>query len=693
MRRPNLSFPWGSAPELPLRLLSVAVLVGVVGGLAGVGYDHLFEFLATLLHGDHERLVDSLVALPWYAKLLIPAAGGALIAPIVWSWVPEARGTGTPETMRAVAVNQGRIKGRVAVAKTIASSITISTGGSVGREGPIIQIGAALGSKFGQWLRMSNEQIVSLVGCGAAAGIAAVFNAPIAASFFALEVILGNFAAHSFAPIVLSSVTATAVSRAFLGNEPAFVVPAYSLHSAAEIPLYGVLGVLAGILGAIFTISLYKGGYDGFDRLKVHNLAKPVIGGLIVGCCLLITPRIWGTGFETISDMLVMDVTWTLLLVLVPLKLFATCVTVGSGGSGGIFSPSLFLGAALGGLFGIAANQLFPGIAANPGAYALVGMGAVLAGATHAPITSILMLFEITGDYQIILPLMIACTLATTLAGAIERDSIYTMKLTRWGISPRMRREEAIMERFTVRDVMRSGGRAIDPAMPLNELITEFMASRVNDRYVVSAEGKYLGYVSLYDIKDIMHEEGLSDLVVAGDAAHRDVPVATTTMTLSACMDLMLRYSVERLPVIDPATEIFLGTINEHDIISVYNREILKKDFLGTLRYEEEAEDQKDRRRFIHLPFGYVVETVAVPGHLQGRTLAEANLRHRYALTVVSIQDPETPERDEIPNPERPLKWGTYLVVIGTRESIDRFSKSTGEEPGAGPGTGIVAGA
>lgn len=660
------------ANDLPLKLLAVSILVGALAGLAGVLYHHLTDLLQAWALGSTLEPVAALGQITWWWKLALPAVGGLLVAPIVYRWVPETRGTGTPEVMKAVVADQGRIRGRVAPSKLIASSLTVASGGSVGREGPIIHIGAALGSKASQLLGWSSASAINLCAAGAAAGIAAMFNAPIAGAFFALEVIVKNFAASSFAPIVLASVTATAVSRAFLGDFPAFTVSTYSLVSGWEMILYLGLGIVAALVGVLFSVTL-DASLSFFNRWAVPDLLKPVIGGLGVGACLFLAPAVYGTGFDTISDILAGGVDPLLLLVLLPVKLLATAFTTGSGGSGGVFSPTLFLGAIVGALFGVAANFILPGSSGPIGAYALVGMGAMLAGVTHAPIASILMLFEITGDYEIILPLMVACVTGSILARGILPKSFYEFKLERLGVRTDIGREESLMRSFRVEDVMRPGGRTVQPNKRLPKLITEFLASRVNERYVVSEEGHYEGFISLHDIKEILGEEGLEDLVVAEDIAHRDVPEVSPHLSLSDCMQRFVESGIDRLPVVSEATGHFLGTISEHDVIGLYNREILRKDFLGTIDFQD---DSQERQSLIQLPSDYTVSAVGIPEWLVGKTLAEAQLRARFHLTVVSIQDPDTPGRDEVPNPERPLQAGVHLVLVGLATDIEAFEHS-----------------
>ena len=414
-------------------LILLSVLVGLATAFGAIGFVKLIEFFNDLFFGLTDQILSSAVGFAswggyrWWLPL-IPALGGLLVGPIVYRYASEAKGHGVPEVMDAVARLGGIIRPRVAAAKTIASAICIGSGGSAGREGPIVQIGSAFGSMVGQLFRMSGSRVKILVGCGAAAGISAVFNAPIAGVIFSLEIILGDFAIKTFAPVILASVVSSVVTRTFLGNHPAFEVPSYSLVSAWEIPMYVVMGIGLGALAVLFTRSL-DAMEDFFNNLKIANWTKPALGGLLLGGLAIFYPQVLADGYQTIRLTLYGDMGIWLLVVLIFMKLIATSLTLGSGNSGGIFAPSLFMGAVAGGSFGIMIHKLFPTVTATPGAYALVGMAGLVAGATHAPITALLIIFEMTSDYRIILPLMVTVVFSALVAGRLFPQSVYTIKL------------------------------------------------------------------------------------------------------------------------------------------------------------------------------------------------------------------------------------------------------------------------
>jgi CIC family chloride channel protein len=555
----------------------LAVIVGLAGGFGAVGFRHLINFFQVLAYGSDENLLDLAQSIPWYMKIWVPAAGGLVVGPLVYFFAREAKGHGVPEVMEAVALKSGIIRKRIVFVKSLASAICIGTGGSVGREGPIVQIGSAIGSVIGQVLKISGDRIRTLVGCGAAAGIAATFNAPIAGSMFALEVVLGDFGLATFSPIVISSVMATAVSRHFLGDHPAFIVPAYQLISAWEFPLYVTLGLFSALVATAFTSVLYR-IEDVFDGLRFPEYLKAVLGGVILGVMGLYFPHILGVGYGAIDLSLVQKLSWWLMLVLVLFKITATSVTIGSGGSGGIFAPSLFMGAMTGGFFGTLVHHIFPGVTATPGAYGIVGMGAVVSGTTRGPLSAILILFEMTGDYKIILPLMIACIISSLASGHLLEESIYTLKLARRGVNIRAGKEVNVLKSISVRDVMNPEVEPIREDLSLGKLAEKISKSKYNSFPIVDKENKLTGVLSFLDYHDVAFDENLKDLVVAKELATQDVVTVSTDDNLYDALEKITSKDFSILPVVSPHDHLqLLGVLTRRDIIGAYNKAVVKK--------------------------------------------------------------------------------------------------------------------
>jgi len=446
----------------------------------------------------------------------------------------------------------------------------------VGREGPIVQIGSALGSTLGQTLKLSDERIRNLVACGAAAGIAATFNAPIAGVIFALEVILGEFSVRYFSTVVISSVTASVVGRIAFGNVPAFVVPQYSLVSPWELPLYVLLGVLAGLVALLFVRTLYW-FEDTFDDWRFPEYIKPGVGGLFIGAIGFYLPQVFGVGYEAMEDALLGKTLLGTMALLVLVKILATSLTIGSGGSGGVFAPSLFIGAMVGGVFGTVAHQVLPGITAASGAYALVGMAAVFAGAAHAPITAVIILFEMTNDYRIILPLMLATVVSVLLTQRLRRDSIYTLKLARRGVRLEQGRDVDVMQGVLVAEAMTTNVDTVDADLSLADLDFAFHETHHHGFPVLNTDGELFGLITVQDLERAK-ERGPIDGLCVRDIATQSLLVAYPDEPVWAALKRLGTRDVGRLPVVDRQNpKRLLGAIRRHDIVRAYNVGIGRK--------------------------------------------------------------------------------------------------------------------
>ena len=501
-------------------LVGLALIIGVGSGLGAVVFRFLIFGITGLVTGrtdysDAGRVPST--HLPWlgvWFLLLAPVVGGLVYGPLVHRFAPEARGHGVPEVMFAVARRGGRIPARVAAVKALASAVCIGTGGSVGREGPIVQIGSALGSSIGQWLRVPSHRLVLMVACGAAGGISATFNAPVAGVLFGMEIVLRAFTAEAFGILVLSSVTANVVARTLVGDETVLSLPHFALGSVAELPIYGLLGLLAGLLGWGFARLLYL-VEDGCDTLwRGPEWLRPVVGGVLLGGLLLALPQMYGVGYPVLQAGISGRYALGFLLVLLLGKMLATSLTIGIGGSGGVFAPSLFVGGTAGTAFGIVVHTLFPALDLSPGAFGLVGMAAVFAGAAHAPITAVLIVVELTGDYAVILPLMAAVVLATGISHLVSRDNVYTLKLLRRGVDiDADTATDRALRTVAVGDVMRpagdGAGRAPRPAeepvllagTPVFDVLPE-LGSRPGRELAVRAEpgGPVVGRLGEHDV-------------------------------------------------------------------------------------------------------------------------------------------------------------------------------------------------
>lgn len=557
-------------------IVTTALIVGVGTGLGAVFFIWLLAQLNFL--GDwlisHVGLVAGTVG--------FMAVSGLLVGLMIDRWASEAKGHGVPEVMEAVAIRGGYIRARVAAVKVLASSLTIGSGGSAGREGPIVQVGAALGSTIGQWLRFSEERVQTLVACGSAAGIAATFNAPIAGTLFAMEVIAGRFTARYFGAVVISAVSAGIISRWRLGDQPAFNVPAYPLNHLGELPIYALLGLLSALVAVLFIRMLYK-AEEFFDNWRFPVPFKMSIGMILTACVGLLAPGggILGSGLDAIGEVIAENVNLSLYMMgaLLVLKLLATTFTLGSGNSGGVFAPSLFTGAILGGIVGTVAHALWPGIAANPGAYAIIGMAAVFAGAARAPITAVLIVFEMSGDYKLIFPLMVATVISTLLAEHLLRESIYTLRLKLKGITLQRGRDLDVLQSVTVGEIMSREVNTVNHNATLVELSDLFAQTRNHGYPVLDDEGNLWGIVTVTDLDRAVAEEMPRSTRVAEIGVPRaQLLVATPDESVGSALGRMGTRGLGRMPVVnagDPNR--LVGLIRRNDIIRAYNLALARR--------------------------------------------------------------------------------------------------------------------
>lgn len=552
--------------------LSDSALLGMVAvglGLAsGVGI-WLFKQMIAL---GHEVFLVSLGGFlgrygAW-SIALVPLLGGLIVGLIQYYFIGIERYHGVAGIIESVALSGGRLRWWRVPAKAVASAVSIGAGASVGPEDPSVQIGSNLGSMLGSLLKMSEERVRTLVAAGAAAGVASAFNAPIAGVFFAVEIILGEIGTNALGIVVLSAVIASVFTQAVAGVQPAFNVPAYAFNSPWELLLYFLLGLLAGPLSALYVKLLY-GFQDFFHNLQAPRWAKPALAGLLVGVTGIFLPQIFGEGYHVIGDVLNGRVTilW-LLFALMIAKLVMTPLSIGGGFAGGVFAPALFIGSMLGGVVGLAAQSLFPSLNIVPGAFAMVGMAAVLAGAVHAPLTAILLLFEMTRDYRIILPLMFAVVISFLISRYIERDSVYMLGLARKGIRIERGRDVEVLERITVEEVMTKAPPFLRADLPVRQAMEYMLRERIHGVPVLNQQGELYGIVTLHDLRDaeIDQDERI------GNICSCDLMVTYPDETIGAALRRMAVRDIGRMPVVARENpKLLVGLLRRSDAIRAYD--------------------------------------------------------------------------------------------------------------------------
>ncbi len=653
-------------------MIIIALIIGVLAGFSAIGIRALIEGISELSFSGDGTFLENVIAAPWYLKILAPVIGALLFGPMIYFWAPEAKGHGVPEVMQAILQKGGKIRPRVAIIKALASAITIGTGGSVGREGPIVQIGSSIGSSIGQFFRVRPNRMKTLVGCGAAAGIAAAFNAPIAGALFAVEIILMDFAVAQFSPIVISSVMATVVSRQFEGDFAAFNVPAYFLVGPQELIFYFILGILAGLVSYLFIKLLYY-SEDVFDnKLKFPEYLKPVLGGISIGIIAIAYPEVMGVGYDSINLALHGNLIWYFALLLIFVKVLGTALTLGSGGSGGIFAPSLFMGAALGAAFGGLVHSLFPAFTATPGAYALVAMGGLVAGTTRAPITAIIIVFELTNDYHIILPLMITCIISTILSSKLSRESIYTLKLLLRGINLKEGTQLNVMSSIFVKGLYNRHFSKINVTDNFSKVVNLVITQPGSEFPVVNNKEEVLGMITMNSIKDYLFDkESLQNVLIAADIANINIEPLTEDDTCQTALDKMAKYKLESLPVINSEkSRKIIGMLSSADIQSAYQKEIDRRELSENLA---SSIVMKENETNIHFIEGYSINEIKIPPSFVGKSIRELNIRARYGVDVLSVK--KKVKRDvkimPIPNPDYCIENHDVLIVAGEIKNIN----------------------
>lgn len=571
-------FKWKAGLSATNIELILACLVGIGAGLASV-------FFRFLLHEMHYFFFE--VFYPWLSQFskyllpIVPMIGAVLLIPFSLRYPGEINGYGMPRFLISVHIRGGLIRTRQIFVKIFTAAITISTGGSAGVEGPIAQIGGAVGSSIGRFFQMGSHRLKVLVACGSAAGIAAQFNAPLAGVLFAQEIIMvGEFQLQTFGVIVISSGLATAISRAFYSSAPTFGALHYDFISYYEFGLYVVLGLLIGVLAFLFIKVFFLIG-DSFDHIKLNNQIKPIVGAFLVGCLGLIHFGVLGDGYEYIHDAIQSPAALPIaaIALLVVLKMVATSITLGSGNVGGVFAPSLFIGAMIGAVFGWSADLLFPNLGIQPGSYALVAMGAFLAAATHSPMTSIFLLFEITGNYEVIIPIMFASVIGVMVARRLCPDSLDSMELSRQNIFLHKRSETSILNSIQVDSVMLKDFETLPETMSFAEFMEYFPSSKTQYYPLLNSQNKMTGVVSFQDIREIMLEDGLEHVVVMKELAETELIKLLPHDNLTTAIKKFGIKDIETIPVVDPEDhQEIIGILKQKDVIDTYNKAVLMSD-------------------------------------------------------------------------------------------------------------------
>jgi CIC family chloride channel protein len=561
-----------------LLLSLLAMVVGLLAGAAGVVFREGVLLVQLAFYGTSlERLSVHTATLSWWHILIAPAVGGLIVGPLVHFLLPGRRAHGLADVIEASALRGGRLEVRTGIIAALANVLSIGAGASVGREGPAVHLGAAVASGIGTILRLPRTLARTLLGCGAAAAVAASFNAPIAGALFASEVVIGHYALNAFAPVVVASVVGTVVSRAHFGGYPAFILADFPEVSIWEFPAVTGLGILAGVTAALFLVAV-KLAQEAGGRMPGPPWLRPAIGGLMVGMIAMPIPGVLGIGYGVTEAALANNLTLVTLVVVCGAKLVATSISLGFGFGGGVFSPSLVIGATLGGAYGVVATAVFPEFSSGPSAYAVIGMGAVAASVLGAPISTTLIVFEMTGDYSLTMAVMLATVVSAAVYRHLAGQSFFHWQLEQRGLDLHGGFEAALLRGIRVGSTMSVDCDVIHPQAGLEEIRAALQRSRSGELFVVDPEAQTLiGTLTLADLSEAAYDHALDDLVNAQDAARRNPPHLFADDHLETALKLFRSSGETQIAVIrERGGRRFIGCLIEREAMIAYTRALLE---------------------------------------------------------------------------------------------------------------------
>jgi CIC family chloride channel protein len=549
-------------------MLLWAVVAGVAGASATAAFREGIDLLQKCFGGEPGNFVEMARHIAWPARVALPTVGG-MIAGTCLVLARRSSSKSDADYMEAVTMGDGVVPVWQSMWRSVSSLFTIATGGSIGREGSMVQLAALCSSIIGRWVHFDAARLRMLVACGAAAGITSAYNAPIAGAFFVTELVLGCMAMEWLGPVLVSSVVANITMREFAGYRPPYQMPVFPTITGIEVLPFIVLGLLCGVLAPRFLL-LLSVSKKGFGKVPLPLPLKLGLGGLIVGIVSIWEPEVWGNGYEVVNSLLHQPWTWTALLIVLVLKVIATLATVGSGAVGGVFTPTLFVGAVVGCLFGVGVHGIWPHMTSAPFAYAIVGMGAFLAAASNAPLMAILMIFEMTLSYQVVLPLMLSCVIAYFAARNAEHTSMYEVTVRR----NRAQKDRLRLAATRMRELLKPAETVVTLEASVEELTRMFLDHPVKYLYVVDEQQRFCGVVALEDLASDLALPRSPRRMTAADYLLPDFHVLTPDMTLGQALQLFLNFRGERLPVIDPKSKSapILGVVHKTSLLDAYVR-------------------------------------------------------------------------------------------------------------------------
>lgn len=561
-----------------LVLSFLAIIVGIAVGWAIVGFREGILLVQLAFYGTgEERLSLHTVGIPWWHILLAPALGGLVVGPLVYFFLPGRRPHGVADVIEANALAGARLPPNSGFGAALVSMLSIGAGASVGREGPAVHFGATIGSWMAGRLGLTRNQSRTLLGCGAAAAVAASFNAPIAGALFANEVIIGHYALSAFAPVVVASVAGTLVTRAYFGSFPAFILPDYPDVSFWEFPAVIGLGIVAGVAAAVL-VEAIRLATAASNSVPGPQWLRPAAGGLMVGLIAIPMPEVLGVGYGETEGALANTLPLQALITICLAKIVATSISLGFGFGGGVFSPALVIGATLGGAYGVVATWIFPELSSGAGAYAVMGMGAVAASVLGAPISTTLIVFEMTADYSLTMAAMLSAVVSAAVYRPLSGQSFFGRQLHDRGLDLHEGFETTLLRGIRVGSVLSTECDVVSPGTMLNELRKHLQYSATGQLFVVENDSqKLIGSLTLSDLSEAAYDSSLDHLINAADAAKSNTPTLEVDDTLENALKILRSSDESQVAVVESyETGRFLGCLNERDAMNAYTRAILE---------------------------------------------------------------------------------------------------------------------
>ncbi|MFH1528488.1 MAG: chloride channel protein [Bacteroidota bacterium] len=654
-----------------------AIIIGTVVGLAAVLFHKTIDVFTWLFF---EFGTEAFFFLGAGAVIVIPAIGMIIQSLMIHFFPKTAKRRGVSEVIKSVAIRGGYIPFRTTLFHFFAPAICLGSGGTLGPEGPAAQLGGGMASKMGQLLGLSDSRRRMFTAAGAGAAISAVFNTPLGGIFFALEIILLNdFQSVTFSALILASVTASAISRIFLGNSPAFQFETTSVGPYEQYYLFIILGIIAGLISLAFI--RYSSAVEHLIKrkmlAKIPRWRAMAIVGIIVGVAGFFYSDIFGIGYSAINKVLASSITWQIAVILLVLKFILVPLILYSGGFGGVFAPSLFMGACFGYIYALGLNY-FWGLNVDTTTYVLVSMGAVLGGINSIPIAAILIIFEMTKDYTFILPLMLAVVISTTMVQIFLKGSIHIKHLEEEGFHIISGRESSILQSIQVKDAIREDVMLIPQNTPLFKLVGQLVESPHNTIFITDTENKIVGTISENELRPIITEyDTLREMIVASDIASPEVITVNEEDDLDYVLKLFGSTNLDELPVITEEPEYaVIGSVWRQDVISAYNKESLKYNITDGLASELKALRHTTVSKIAD---GYSIIEKNAPQHFIGKTLTQLKIRNHYHLEVLMIKQKRellsesTSDNIIMPDPKYKIQQEDKLVLFGADEKIEEI--------------------